>query len=58
MKDNRIDFEPKILDIEFLKEMMIKNLKLTLKKHMFTLNKDEEKELNSIRNKIAHFEII
>ncbi|MBR8637901.1 polysaccharide pyruvyl transferase family protein, partial [Campylobacter coli] len=58
LKDNRIDFEPKILDIEFLKEMMIKNLKLTLKKHMFTLNKDEEKELNSIRNKIAHFEII
>ncbi|EGM5722204.1 polysaccharide pyruvyl transferase family protein, partial [Campylobacter coli] len=49
LKDNRIDFEPKILDIEFLKEMMIKNLKLTLKKHMFTLNKDEEKELNSIR---------
>ncbi|EAI3762934.1 polysaccharide pyruvyl transferase family protein [Campylobacter coli] len=58
LKNNRINFVPKSLDIENLKEMMISNLKLTLKKNTLNLSKNEEKELDDIRRKIACFRII
>ncbi len=57
LKNNKIDFNPQIVDIESLKEMMVINLKLTLKKHIFGLNSAESKDLNNIRNEIAHFYI-
>ncbi|EAJ6225618.1 polysaccharide pyruvyl transferase family protein [Campylobacter coli] len=57
LKNNRINFNPGTVDIEILKEMMILNLKLTLKKHISDLNISEKKELDNIRNKIARFKI-
>ena len=56
LKQNKIDFNPKSLDIEALKESMLLNLKLSIAKAKGEVV--DENELQNLREKIAHFDIL
>lgn len=56
LKQNKIDFNPKSLDIEALKENMLLNLKLSIAKAKGEVV--DENELQNLREKIAHFDIL
>ncbi|WP_297986042.1 hypothetical protein [uncultured Campylobacter sp.] len=53
LKNNRINFNPKSLNIEDLKQYMLQNLKLSILKEMG--EKIDENELTQIRHNIKYY---